>query len=789
MPDYDFKLLSSVDFENLVRDLLQKELKITLESFKTGRDRGIDMRYCTATRESLIVQCKHYSGTPYSTLLSELKKKERPKLKRLKPSRYIFVTSIGLTPDNKDGLAKLFGVPTSDVYGKSDLNNLLGKFPEVERQHFKLWLTSLPVLERVLHSAVFNQTEADLEHIEKKLKYYVQNKSFFEATRILEEDHYCIIAGIPGIGKTTLAEVLLVNYIGHDFEGFSITDDISEAFQVYNKSKKQIFYYDDFLGQSRIGDNSGRRDDGRNLLRFIESVRGSNNTRFILTTREYILNQAKDTYERLSNSKFDIRRCVISLADYTPYERAKILFNHVYFSGLPLPYKKALIDKKNYRHILLHPNFSPRIIEWMTDHLIGLDIKPGKYMEHFESNLEDPTRLWEHAFDRQLSAAARHMLLTLASLPRETRVGDVERAFTSFNEYSAKRHNLQTSPRDFIRALKELENNFARTDLKNHETIVTFHNPSVRDFLENRLAESPIEVAELCESAVFFEQFVTLWNIGLSRADVSDSDKNELIIPPNISRHPGIFFQGMLRTFESGDYSYRIEHDPESGVTITYARHHLALESRIHFSLLAAEAFYGQRLFEEASFLLRPMFYKLLQVLESNGGAKGYLIQLLKHLQENRLQKGLDSDTIPTNLLTIAKRFLMQGLYSVDDFTQYIDFERAFKDIVTDKDHQYMISKFNEFYPDEVDYVLGDYSEEVDPDSIRHEADQLDHLAFCFDVEIAEATDSLREYADEVEERISEQSRDDEYPTESYGGAVGASAHGDIDSMFDALLE
>ena len=37
-------------------------------------------------------------------------------------------------------------------------------------------------MERVLHSAVFNQTEADLEMIHKKLKYYVQNRSFFEAS-------------------------------------------------------------------------------------------------------------------------------------------------------------------------------------------------------------------------------------------------------------------------------------------------------------------------------------------------------------------------------------------------------------------------------------------------------------------------------------------------------------------------------------------------------------------------------------------------------------------------------
>jgi hypothetical protein len=790
MPDYDFKSLSSVDFENLVRDLLQKELHVTLEGFKTGRDRGIDLRYAPDAQRNLIVQCKHYASTPFPTLLSELRNKEAPKVKRLNPSRYIFATSAGLTPGNKDDLAGLFGIPTGDVYGNTDLNNLLGKFPEVERQHFKLWLTSLPVLERVLHSAVFNQTEAELEMIYKKLKYYVQNRSFFEAIRILEEDHYCIIAGIPGIGKTTLAEVLLVHYIGLGFEAFSITDDISEAFHVYNKAKKQVFYYDDFLGQGRIGDNPRGKDEGRNLLRFIQSARDSENTRFILTTREYILNQAKDAYESLYRSNFDVHRCVISLAHYTWYERAKILFNHVYFSSLPQPYKQALIDNKNYRGIIQHPNFSPRIIEWMTDHLVGLDIKSSEYVGHFESNLKDPTRLWEHAFDKQLSAAARHLLLTLASLPREPKLEDVETAFGSFHEYSAGRHHIQTSPRDFIRALKELENNFARTELKNYKTIVTFHNPSVRDFLENRLAESPAEVAELCESAVFFEQLITLWNIGSSRAEVNDSEEGRLTLPPNISQQSDVFFQGMLRTVTAGDYRSRVEHDAEKGVTVKYERHHLALEARIQFALMVAEAFYGQRLFEKARFLLRPMFDTLLEVLESNSGSKGAMLQLLKYLREGRLQKGLDSGVIPPDLLQTAKGFLMQGLDNLEDFSLLIDFDVAFKGSVTEQDEQYVSSKFKDFYPDEVDYNLGDYSEEPDPDSVRQVAEELSHIASWFDVDVDEAIDSLTHHAYKLEEeRNRRESQDFDSPADGYSSPVASTDQGDIDSMFDALLE
>jgi hypothetical protein len=37
MPDYDFRNLSPIDFEILVRDLIQEELGVRLESFKAGK--------------------------------------------------------------------------------------------------------------------------------------------------------------------------------------------------------------------------------------------------------------------------------------------------------------------------------------------------------------------------------------------------------------------------------------------------------------------------------------------------------------------------------------------------------------------------------------------------------------------------------------------------------------------------------------------------------------------------------------------------------------------------------
>ena len=175
MPNYNFETLSGNEFEILARDLLQQELNIVLESFKSGRDNGIDLRYALSKGNFLIVQCKHYVGSGITKLISDLKKHEASKVKKLAPQRYIVVTSVGLSPSNKDEISKLFSPFTSpsDIYGRDDLNNLLARNPKVELSHYKLWLSSTAVLDALIKSATINRTRLDLERIHGKIKFYV----------------------------------------------------------------------------------------------------------------------------------------------------------------------------------------------------------------------------------------------------------------------------------------------------------------------------------------------------------------------------------------------------------------------------------------------------------------------------------------------------------------------------------------------------------------------------------------------------------------------------------------
>ena len=164
MADYDFRSLSPHDFELLCRDLLQATFGVRLESFTTGRDSGIDFRY-RRDDINLVVQCKHYAASGYSALHNTLRNHDRHKLDALAPTRYVLATSVGLTPARKDQLLEILApycLGTDDIFGRDDINNLLTQYAAIERQHFKLWLTSQAVLERVLHAGIFADSDVGL---------------------------------------------------------------------------------------------------------------------------------------------------------------------------------------------------------------------------------------------------------------------------------------------------------------------------------------------------------------------------------------------------------------------------------------------------------------------------------------------------------------------------------------------------------------------------------------------------------------------------------------------------
>jgi hypothetical protein len=524
MPNYDFLNLSPFDFEELTRDLLQKYYDIYLESFTTGRDGGIDLRYSKEKNNDLIVQCKSYNN--YSSLKSNLKK-ECQKAKTLNPQKYVLSTSVGLTPLNKDEIIKIFNgyiKSPSDIFGKDDLNNLLGQFSEIEKKHFKLWFSSTNILQKLLSNDIISRSEFEEEKIRKEINIYVQNDTFKDAINILNNHNYVLISGIPGIGKTTLARILIFNYLLKDYELVVVSSDINEAESLYERGKKQLFYYDDFLGRNFLEERLEKNEDQR-LVRFIEKIKSGSNKKLIMTTREYILNQAKLKYEIFANSNLEIAKCIIDLEKYSKLIRAEILYNHLFYSNLPPGYIYALLIDRSYLKIIYHPNYSPRIIQFMTD--IGKidSISEREFLDFFIRNLDNPINIWKHSFENQISKSSKYLLYTMLVFGDPIYEQYLEKSFWEFYTNESKKFNFKIKREDFINSVKELENTFIKVskDQNNkiysinrkdqQENLIQFQNPSIRDFLINKVRNNINLISSLIDNTKYLNQLFHVYTI------------------------------------------------------------------------------------------------------------------------------------------------------------------------------------------------------------------------------------------------------------------------------------
>ena len=508
MPSYDFKILQPSEFESLSRDLIQAHENIFLESFTDGRDNGIDFRFARDKNKSIIVQVKRYKD--FESLYQQLKK-EIPKVNKMNPKRYMLSTSVGLTPLNKDKIKDLFGSyikNTEDILGRDDLNNLLGLYPEVEKRHYKLWLSSTSVLESILNKRICHWAQFELERIKADIHLYVFNESFNIASQILSKYKYVIISGIPGIGKTTLARMLVYDKLAHGYDEFYfIPSDIDDAVEVFDESKKQLFFFDDFLGSNIF--EPGERKFDQKILSFIEKIQHSKDKYFILTTREYILSDARRFYEKFERKHIDIAKCTLDLQYYTKQIKASILYNHLADVDLPDEYIEELLKDKKYMKLIIHPNFNSRVIEAFIIERIWEKVEPDKFVDKLLDFFDRPFSVWEYSF-KQLEDMAKYSLYVLSTMGTSVRVEDWRKAFIHFCHSTRNELNLACDELKWHETLKVLLDCFITIHRKSDVDIVGFYNPSVKDFVVSYLDRYRRICELMFNNALYVEQ---LYNI------------------------------------------------------------------------------------------------------------------------------------------------------------------------------------------------------------------------------------------------------------------------------------
>jgi DNA polymerase III delta prime subunit len=513
---YDVSRLTDYDFEQLSKDVIERKTSLALEIFAPGPDTGIDLRYMHPTGASLIVQCKHWYRSGRSLLIRHMERVEYPKVVALAPERYILVTSVDLTPQSKSRLTEILGpylASSGDLIGLGELNAFLEANPDIVRRHLRLWLNSSAILQSIISQRSIVRSRALMEEIDQSLKTYSPTPSHAEARVLLEKKHVCIIAGIPGIGKTTLAQALAAEYLAEGYEIIEVSEDVDEINQLWSDSTPQFFYYDDFLGQTASEDKLGKNEDGR-IVSLIRRIGAARNKKFVLTTREYILERARSRYERIANTDLSSIKCTVDIAKHYRMARASILYNHLYHSSLPSAQVKLFASEGNWKPIIDHDNFSPRLVAISLQQAASEGVPA---VQHVLSNLNNPERLWSHIIDYQLTEVELEVLFVAFSFSNLTPLETLRRAWLSY----ARRTDDSRSTRDFRRALETLDGTMLRTVGISEHVRIAFHNPSVRDYLGNYVSDNPKIFNDILKTIKTFEQAAGMWRTAAGHRDES----------------------------------------------------------------------------------------------------------------------------------------------------------------------------------------------------------------------------------------------------------------------------
>jgi hypothetical protein len=170
---------------------------------------------------------------------------------------------------------------------------------------------------------------------------------------------------------------------------------------------------------------------------------------------------------------------------------------------------------------------------------------PEHYQQFALRLLDDPTEIWRHAYEEQISHAARSALLALHSLNGRVDHNRLIEAFDALHAARAARYGFTMAPGDFLRALRVLSGAFI-TILRD---AVQFINPSVRDLMNTILHDAPDNCLDILRGAVSMIQVSAIWNL----AEMRDGEH----IQSRIERALPTLIDGFRRAMDAKLFAYR----------------------------------------------------------------------------------------------------------------------------------------------------------------------------------------------------------------------------------------
>ncbi len=514
MRNYDFhELLSASEFQQFAKSILEIKENKKIKSNPMTKDGGIDLYYLD---ENTIVQVKNAQNKA-SQVLSELKK-ETNRIKKLNPQRYIIITAAEIGREKREKLIKMFEgyLKKEDILDKTDLNELLGnpKYHKLEIEYLKLLVPNSFVLSYYLNqienNKIYTETEIELNKMREENKFFSVNETFFEALEKISKEKTLMITGEPGVGKSILGHMLVSYFMNSNpnIEFFSISS-LEELFQIYNKEKNQIYFFDDFWGDTEYNFKLTEKEKDQ-LIQFTKCIKELKNTYLIMTTREYILKDGLVRNQKLKAS-YEFYQFSMNLKEISETAKFNILVNHLKQANLEWNHLKVLLDY--YPSIIENENYNPRYLSlFFEQYHENKSLKTYDFLNKTLDYLDNPYDFWKETLENQPLEV--RLLLMLLSLNKESlNINELHQKYNNMMNLKTMNNGRSIEFKDLI---KRMDNEFTITRQSDREksVTITFKNPSYKDFIKKYLKNNMANyISYIYHPHLSTNELISLWRI------------------------------------------------------------------------------------------------------------------------------------------------------------------------------------------------------------------------------------------------------------------------------------
>jgi hypothetical protein len=349
--EYPLHRLGWKSFQDLCVSIAEECLRRPVQSFLPSNDAGRDGAFIgrwegdSAAAGESTIQCK-FTSKPEQNLTLSMLADELPKAARLAgrglAHDYIILTNHPVTGQSDLAIRSAFeaqGVGRCRVYGSDWICRQIRTSPRLRMIAPRLY--GLGDLTDLLDARAYEQAQLILSAMGSDLQRLVVTEAHRRSVRAISQHSLVLLLGAPAAGKSTIGASIAIGAAdiwGSQTIRATSPDDVQRHLSA---AGSQFFWIDDAWGNTQY---QAQMTERWNQVFPLMQGAMRRNTRFLITSRDYIWNAARKDLKLSAMPALRQSQVIINVQELSTGEKAQMLYNHLKLGDQPATFRKAVKD-------------------------------------------------------------------------------------------------------------------------------------------------------------------------------------------------------------------------------------------------------------------------------------------------------------------------------------------------------------------------------------------------------------------------------------------------------------